>query len=209
MTKSPRGPSLAQARDLMSNQHSHFHHHKRSSPYQPSEQHHQYRHNHQHQERQVPDEAGVPGKVDPYITRVVQTVSIVQIVDAAGSPIEIQTHFAEPATVLVDSASGVTVEAPGVDALDVAPTSEPEPEPVPDSVLPTSEPEPVPAPVPEVSSDAVEVEPTYAPALSASLDPPASSQAEILTSTPSAAESASSAFPTISAALNSTSPSCK
>ncbi|CAF3472595.1 hypothetical protein SNK03_008111 [Fusarium graminearum] len=44
-------------------------------------------------------------------TQVVQTVSVIQVVDAAGSPIEVQTHFAPPATVVVDSASGITVAA--------------------------------------------------------------------------------------------------
>jgi hypothetical protein len=44
-------------------------------------------------------------------TQVVQTVSVVQIVDSAGSPIEVQTHYAAPATVVVDSATGITVAA--------------------------------------------------------------------------------------------------
>ncbi|KAM0273282.1 hypothetical protein ACHAPA_001434 [Fusarium lateritium] len=44
-------------------------------------------------------------------TQVVQTVSVVQIVDSAGSPVEVQTHYAAPATVVVDSATGITVAA--------------------------------------------------------------------------------------------------
>lgn len=43
------------------------------------------------------------------VTQVVQTVSLVQIVDSVGSPIELQTHYAPPATVVIDSASGSTV----------------------------------------------------------------------------------------------------
>ncbi|KAF9776725.1 hypothetical protein IL306_005060 [Fusarium sp. DS 682] len=45
------------------------------------------------------------------VTQVVQTVSVVQVVDSVGSPIEVQTHYAPPATVVVDSASGITVAA--------------------------------------------------------------------------------------------------
>ncbi|KAF4496570.1 hypothetical protein FAGAP_7276, partial [Fusarium agapanthi] len=45
------------------------------------------------------------------VTQVVQTVSVVQVVDSVGSPIEVQTYYAPPATVVVDSASGITVAA--------------------------------------------------------------------------------------------------
>ncbi|KAH7172182.1 hypothetical protein DER46DRAFT_179765 [Fusarium sp. MPI-SDFR-AT-0072] len=45
------------------------------------------------------------------VTQVVQTVSVVQVVDSFGSPIEVQTHYAPLATVVVDSASGITVAA--------------------------------------------------------------------------------------------------
>lgn len=45
------------------------------------------------------------------VTQVVQTVSVIQVVDSVGSPIEVQTHYAPPATVVVDSASGITVAA--------------------------------------------------------------------------------------------------
>ncbi|KAF5021164.1 hypothetical protein F66182_6810 [Fusarium sp. NRRL 66182] len=63
--------------------------------------------------------AAQPDKVQPdalkpraeqnLVTQVVQTVSLIQVVDPAGSPIELQTHYAPPATVVVDSASGSTV----------------------------------------------------------------------------------------------------
>ncbi|KAI8714447.1 hypothetical protein NCS52_01164500 [Fusarium sp. LHS14.1] len=50
-----------------------------------------------------------PRAEDNLVTQVVQTVSLVQVVDSVGSPIELQTHIGAPATVVVDSASGVTV----------------------------------------------------------------------------------------------------
>ncbi|GKT98587.1 unnamed protein product [Fusarium langsethiae] len=69
----------------------------------------------------TPDNAEAHAHADPnalkpraeqdLFTQVVQTVSVIQVVDAAGSPIEVQTHFAPPATVVVDSASGITVAA--------------------------------------------------------------------------------------------------
>ncbi|RSL49911.1 hypothetical protein CEP53_008991 [Fusarium sp. AF-6] len=61
----------------------------------------------------VPQDGTVPANdLKPraeLVTQVVQTVSLVQVVDSAGSPIELQTHIGAPATVVVDSASGVTV----------------------------------------------------------------------------------------------------
>lgn len=67
-------------------------------------------------------------------TQVVQTVSVVQVVDAAGSPIEVQTHYAPPATVVVDSASGITVAAIS------------DPEPKLSAAVAASDPAPAPAP---------------------------------------------------------------
>ncbi|KAF4995547.1 hypothetical protein FGRMN_5090 [Fusarium graminum] len=52
-----------------------------------------------------------PRAEQDFVTQVVQTVSVVQIVDSAGSPVKVQTHYAEPATVVVDSASGITIAA--------------------------------------------------------------------------------------------------
>lgn len=49
------------------------------------------------------------------ITRVVQTVSLVQIVDTRGSPIETQTRFAIPNTVVVDKNTGKTISASNPD----------------------------------------------------------------------------------------------
>ncbi|KAK3196137.1 hypothetical protein K4F52_001005 [Lecanicillium sp. MT-2017a] len=55
---------------------------------------------------------------DPLVTQVVQTVSLIQVVDHAGSPIATHTRYAPPATVVVNSNSGETVEisAAGVTA---------------------------------------------------------------------------------------------
>ena len=47
-----------------------------------------------------------------FVTQVIQTVSLVQIVDPAGVPYETKTIFAAPATVVVDPATGQTVEIP-------------------------------------------------------------------------------------------------
>ncbi|KAK7421752.1 hypothetical protein QQX98_001966 [Neonectria punicea] len=62
-----------------------------------------------------------------YVTQVVQTVSVVQVVDSVGSPIEIQTHYGDPNTVVVDSASGSTISAsnPEPSSSEAAPASNP------------------------------------------------------------------------------------
>lgn len=54
----------------------------------------------------------------PLATHVVQTVSLIQVVDHNGDPIETETRYAPPATVVVDSTSGetVTISGPGVTA---------------------------------------------------------------------------------------------
>lgn len=54
----------------------------------------------------------------PLATHVVQTVSLIQVVDGNGDPIQTQTRYAPPATVVVDSSSGETVgiSGPGVTA---------------------------------------------------------------------------------------------
>ncbi|ETR99957.1 hypothetical protein M419DRAFT_101673 [Trichoderma reesei RUT C-30] len=49
------------------------------------------------------------------VTRVVQTVSLVQIVDSSGSPLETQTRFAIPNTVVVDKDTGKTISASNPD----------------------------------------------------------------------------------------------
>ncbi|PNP54919.1 hypothetical protein THARTR1_04608 [Trichoderma harzianum] len=49
------------------------------------------------------------------ITRVIQTVSLVQVVDTSGSPIETLTRFAVPNTVVVDKNTGKTISASNPD----------------------------------------------------------------------------------------------
>lgn len=44
-----------------------------------------------------------------FVTQVIQTVSLVQVVDSVGSPIELRTQYGPPNTIVVDSASGSTV----------------------------------------------------------------------------------------------------
>ncbi|KAF4332371.1 hypothetical protein FBEOM_13818 [Fusarium beomiforme] len=63
------------------------------------------------QHKNVQANALKPRAEQDLVTQVVQTVSVVQVVDSVGSPIEVQTHYAAPATVVVDSASGITVAA--------------------------------------------------------------------------------------------------
>ncbi|KAH7362608.1 hypothetical protein B0T11DRAFT_352489 [Plectosphaerella cucumerina] len=220
MTKPPRGPSLAQARDLMSNKHSHFHQHRNRSPNPGDQQHqkHQHQHRHpetepenQHQERQVPGAEDVPGIVDsPHITRVIQTISIVQIIDGAGNPVEVQTHFAEPATFVVDADSGVTLSAPSLGAAGVAPTSEPDTGSIPSYDAETVSPSPAPAPTPEYSNIPGDIaESTSLLPVPESSELPVQSLDDISTSAPYVPPAAAepSTYPTISAALNSTLPS--
>ncbi|KAL6856439.1 hypothetical protein J3F83DRAFT_396235 [Trichoderma novae-zelandiae] len=63
------------------------------------------------------------------VTHVIQTVSLVQIVDTSGSPIETQTRFAIPNTVVVDKNTGKTISASNPDhtPAPAAPGSGPEP----------------------------------------------------------------------------------
>ncbi|KAK1247796.1 hypothetical protein MKX07_000684 [Trichoderma sp. CBMAI-0711] len=78
------------------------------------------------QEPELQDRAAVPvGDQQPtdvttpsatsLVTRVVQTVSLVQIVDSSGSPLETQTRFAIPNTVVVDKDTGKTISASNPD----------------------------------------------------------------------------------------------
>ncbi|KAJ4856118.1 hypothetical protein T069G_09486 [Trichoderma breve] len=61
-----------------------------------------------------PDNAQAPD-LDNRAAVVVQTVSLVQIVDTRGSPIETQTRFAIPNTVVVDKNTGKTISASNPD----------------------------------------------------------------------------------------------
>ena len=91
----------------------------------------------------------LPELVDAVLTtQVVQTVSLIQIVNSLGEPVEVQTLYGDPLTQLVD-AGGVTVDVPGVlDSLttplaDLLPTPTPEgAAPQAEAVTPTSTPAP-------------------------------------------------------------------
>jgi hypothetical protein len=148
----------------------------------------------------------------PHITRVIQTISIVQIIDGAGNPVEVQTHFAEPATFVVDADSGVTLSAPSLGAAGVAPTSEPDAGSIPSYDAETVSPSPAPAPTPEYSNIPGDIaESTSLLPVPESSELPVQSLDDISTSAPYVPPAAAepSTYPTISAALNSTLPSCE
>ncbi|KAJ6784456.1 hypothetical protein PWT90_09550 [Aphanocladium album] len=48
-----------------------------------------------------------------YVTQVVQTVSVIQVVDYSGSPISASTQYATPNTVVVDPGTGETISQSG------------------------------------------------------------------------------------------------
>ncbi|KAL2760721.1 hypothetical protein ACRALDRAFT_2015696 [Sodiomyces alcalophilus JCM 7366] len=132
MTTPPRGPSLAQARHLTnhrstssddssnnnndnnshgsddntkSERHSHWYFHRnRLAPSRASSNPPQL----QNRQEPVPDVVHAHDVEGTFVTHIVQTVSVVQVVDSVGSAIELQTHYAPPATVVVDPVSGLT-----------------------------------------------------------------------------------------------------
>lgn len=125
MTNPFRGSSLLQARDVHPHTHSpHRHHHRhrhlhaqKRSAHEP---HHDSDLNSEHGGESIRHRPRAPPAVDraiiikdtkpaPLITQIIQTVSLIQFVDSAGSPIETQTQYAAPNTILVDSLSGKTV----------------------------------------------------------------------------------------------------
>ncbi|KAL8383097.1 hypothetical protein RB595_006720 [Gaeumannomyces hyphopodioides] len=53
-------------------------------------------------------QAGGVSDLDSLITRIIQTVSVIQYVDGSGSPIDVSTVFSPPVTELVDEATGTT-----------------------------------------------------------------------------------------------------
>ncbi|KAM0278653.1 hypothetical protein ACHAQH_005040 [Verticillium albo-atrum] len=239
MTKARRVPSLAQARGSPSNSnHDHFHslHRRRVNTNTDNnisndgpEPHH-----HQHHQRRAPDTAPTPVVDSALVTHVVQTVSVIQIVDRNGSPVRVQTQFAEPATVVIDPVAGVTVDYSVYQATGAFPTAQPEapatpdpgeaqPEPAPE---PAAEPAPVPEteplpypetdPLPETvpldpSSVLISEIPSDETALPTAHPAPMSSevslesQDQLPTSAPSTTPPL--AFPTLSAGSNSTNPS--
>ncbi|KAK2603770.1 hypothetical protein QQS21_004055 [Conoideocrella luteorostrata] len=137
MTKQPRGSSLLQARDHLPHSHAHsFFHRFRRNPFHAHES---DRTNHSDRvdehnseknfevkgELDASDGAltkrdpkaitesivvnAIVGGQDSFITRVVQTISLVQYVDTRGSAFKTQTVYAAPNTVVVDPKSGKTV----------------------------------------------------------------------------------------------------
>ncbi|KAL7797673.1 hypothetical protein V8C37DRAFT_370329 [Trichoderma ceciliae] len=58
---------------------------------------------------------GITPKATSLITEVIQTVSLVQIVDTLGSPLETLTRFAVPNTVVVNKDTGQTISASNPD----------------------------------------------------------------------------------------------
>ncbi|KZL66514.1 hypothetical protein CT0861_11056 [Colletotrichum tofieldiae] len=109
MTKSLRGSSLPQARSY---HHNHYHlHNKRAAAHEDAH----------HQHRQLDDAAAADDPsptpspdAQPSTTAgpriVVQTVSLIQIVDASGVPIEVQTHYPTPATVDAESTTSAALD---------------------------------------------------------------------------------------------------
>lgn len=78
---------------------------------------------HSHRRLQYRDAQTAPLKIEirddtatGYVTQVVQTVSVVQVVDSVGSPIAVQTLYGDPNTIVIDSASGSTVSASNPDS---------------------------------------------------------------------------------------------
>lgn len=63
---------------------------------------------------------------DPFVTRVVQTVELVQVVDTAGLPVSLHTVYAPPNTVVIDRESGETVAISAPGSSRTAPASRPE-----------------------------------------------------------------------------------
>ncbi|KAI6783042.1 uncharacterized protein J7T54_002204 [Emericellopsis cladophorae] len=63
---------------------------------------------------------------DPYVQHVVQTVELIQVVDASGNPVTLQTVLPPPGTVVVDRASGETISvisAPGASWTAIQPSA--------------------------------------------------------------------------------------
>ncbi|PNY29114.1 Uncharacterized protein TCAP_00964 [Tolypocladium capitatum] len=124
MTKSSRGPSLLQARDAHSHSHSLFHRlrHGRHAHHGADEEPDAEAEAGGQLARRADDGGSVVDAESPdtaLVTQVVQTVTLFQVVDPWGSAFETRTVVGPPNTVVIDSASGVTVD---VSLLDVGAT---------------------------------------------------------------------------------------
>ncbi|KAG6356635.1 hypothetical protein INS49_014509 [Diaporthe citri] len=102
MTNHFYGSSLFQARKTDHHQHRHSHLHGRSVNHLRS-------HAHFHR-RQEENETADLDPSDPTITEVVQTISVVQVIDGSGAIIETQTFASNPQTNLLDAETGSTID---------------------------------------------------------------------------------------------------
>lgn len=122
MTKMALGPSLPQARGSNTNsnsdsnsQHKHNHRHLHSHVQSRHHRHHysgenvenNHIHSNKQQQQEQPHQRDVSDLESNTITEVVQTVSVVQIIDGSGSPIEVKTYFpgSDTAITAVDPAA--------------------------------------------------------------------------------------------------------
>lgn len=107
MTNPAYGSSLFQARKT-EHAHRHSHLHSRKSHNNLHAHSHEELHNRRHDD-QDDNTAAVLDARDSTITEVVQTVSVVQLIDGAGATVSAQTLMGDSQTQLVDAETGATV----------------------------------------------------------------------------------------------------
>ncbi|OIW29906.1 hypothetical protein CONLIGDRAFT_350661 [Coniochaeta ligniaria NRRL 30616] len=116
MTKMALGPSLPQARGANTDtQHQHNHRHLHSHIRARRHHHHSgetvgdnHIRSHEKQQQEQPHQRDAADLESNLVTEVVQTVSVVQVVDGSGSPIEIKTYFPDSAVQSDNSDIGPT-----------------------------------------------------------------------------------------------------
>ncbi|OLN84877.1 hypothetical protein CCHL11_03893 [Colletotrichum chlorophyti] len=194
MTKSLRGSSLPQARSY---HHNHYHlHNKRAAAAAENPHHHQHRQVDEASPDPTPtptptttDKVAESSTAPPRI--VVQTVSLIQIVDASGVPLGIQTIYpTQPSATVLDESTSSTALGFSIAA------------------LPSDSPTPLLAPQASSTSndDIFSAPPSTTPS---SADPYASQDIPLtsdLSSSVTPSSAAPSPYPTLSAASNSTIP---
>ncbi|KAJ9139489.1 hypothetical protein NKR23_g7937 [Pleurostoma richardsiae] len=94
MTNHIHGSSLLQARKSHLHRHSHLHDREAGHVRSQEELH----------ERQEAD-------LDSAVTEVVQTISVVQVIDGTGATVSLQTLWSDPQTNLIDPSTGATLDA--------------------------------------------------------------------------------------------------
>ncbi|KXH69226.1 hypothetical protein CSAL01_09919 [Colletotrichum salicis] len=188
MTKSLRGSSLPQARSYHHN-HYHLHNQRAATP-----------ENAHHHHRQLDDIDADPSPTNPSPDAatsssaaapriVVQTVSLIQIVDATGSPIQVQTIFPTAATVDASSTTSAALDL----SIAAVPSSTSSTETTSSSLSSST------------TNDSVLSTP--APTTSSSTDSSTSQDISLTSdplSTPAPSEAAPSLYPTLSGQSNST-----